>query len=412
MTAITRADCLAADRADALAAFRRRFRLPRGVTYLDGNSLGALPAATAPRVRAVIETEWGRDLIRSWNRHGWVTLPGRLGDKIARLIGAAPGEVVVTDSVSVNLFKLLAAALGLRPGRRVILSDRSNFPTDLYIAQGLARLLDDRAEMRVVEEAEIAASMGTDTAVVMLTQVDYRSGRLHDLTGLTRRARAAGALILWDLAHSAGALPLDLNKADVDLAVGCGYKYLNGGPGAPAFLFVARRHQALLAPALTGWFGHAEPFAFDSKYRPAPGIARLLCGTPPVLGMAALEVGVDLSLEADLASVRAKSIALTERFIALVEQWCPGHFDLVSPRDPDQRGSQVSLAHPAGYAIVQALIARGIIPDFRAPDILRFGFAPLYTRHIDVWNAVRHLRAVMDGNEWDRPEHHRRQMVT
>jgi len=412
MTAITRADCLAADRTDPLAAFRRRFRLPRGVTYLDGNSLGALPAATAPRVRAVIEAEWGRDLIRSWNRHGWVTLPGRLGDKIARLIGAAPGEVVVADSVSVNVFKLLAAALHLRPGRRMILSDRGNFPTDLYVAQGLARLLDGRAALRVVEEGEIAASIDADTAVVMLTQVDYRSGRLHDLPGLTRRAHDAGALILWDLAHSAGVLPLDLNKAGVDLAVGCGYKYLNGGPGAPAFLFVARRHQAMVAPALAGWFGHAEPFAFDSEYRPAPGIARLLCGTPPILSMAALEEGVDLSLEADPVCVRAKSTALTERFIALVDQFCPSRFDLVSPREADRRGSQVSLAHPAGYAIIQALIARGIIPDFRAPDILRFGFAPLYTRHIDVWNAVRHLRAVMDGSEWDRPEHHRRQTVT
>jgi kynureninase len=407
-----RADCERDDRADPLAGFRDRFALPPGVIYLDGNSLGALPRDTQARLSEVVAAQWGRDLITSWNRHGWIDQPLRVGDKIARLIGAEPGEVAVADSTSVNLFKLLSAALALRSGRRTVLSDTGNFPTDLYVAQGLLGLCGGDVRLRTVDEAALVDAVDADTAVVLATQVNYRTGRLHDLAAVTAAAQRAGALTLWDLSHSVGALPVALNRAGADFAVGCGYKYLNGGPGAPAFLFVARRHQPGLKPPLSGWMGHEAPFAFDLDYRPAEGIARHLCGTPAILSLAALEVGVDLMLEADPALVRAKSMALGARFLALVEARCPGVFALASPRDPAARGSQVSLRHPHGYAIVQALIARDVIADFRAPDILRFGFAPLYLRHVDVWDAVEQLADVMATAAWDKPEFHRRAAVT
>jgi kynureninase len=400
------------DAADPLRGFRDRFALPDGVIYLDGNSLGALPRATAARLAALVDAEWGRDLITSWNKHGWIDLPVRVGDKIARLIGAAPGEVVVADSTSVNLFKLLSAALELVPGRTVVLSDRGNFPTDLYIAQGLVAARGGGLALRVVDETAVIDAIDANTAVVMLTHVNYRSGRRHDLAAVTAAARRAGALMLWDLAHSAGAMPIDLGAVGADLAVGCGYKYLNGGPGAPAFLYIARRHQPRIRPPLSGWMGHEAPFAFDLDYRPAAGIARNLCGTPPILSLAALEVGVDLMLEADLAELRAKSMALGERFAALVEARCPGTFELASPSDPAERGSQICFRHPHGYAIVQALIARGVIGDFRAPDILRFGFAPLYLRYVDVWDAVEQLADVMATQAWDTPEFRTRAAVT
>jgi len=404
--------CQVLDAADPLGCFRDRFDLPPGLVYLDGNSLGALPRATAARLADVVEREWGRDLITSWNRHGWIDLPTRVGDKIARLIGAAPGEVVIADSTSVNLFKLLDAALALAPERPIVLSDTGNFPTDLYIAQGVVGARGDGRALKLVDETALIEAIDAATAVVMATQVNYRSGRLHDLAAVTAAAHRAGALMLWDLSHSVGALPIDLDGVDADLAVGCGYKYLNGGPGAPAFLFVAQRHQERIRPRLSGWMGHAAPFAFDLDYRPAAGIARNLCGTPSVLGLAALEVGVDLMLEADLAQVRAKSMALGERFVALVEARCPGTFALASPRDPSARGSQLCLRHPEGYAIVQALIAHGVIADFRAPDILRFGFAPLYVRHVDVWDAVDRLVEVMRTRAWDAPEFQTRATVT
>ena len=399
------------DDADPLRAFRARFVVPDGVVYLDGNSLGALPRATAARVAQVVEREWGAGLIRSWNDAGWIDLPRRVGDKIARLIGARAGEVIVADSTSVNLFKLLAGALALNPGRRVILTEADNFPTDLYVAEGVASLLG--VELRRVAAADVLGAIDARVAVVSLTHVSYRTGRMHDMTRVTARAREAGALMLWDLAHSAGAMPVDLNAAGVDLAVGCGYKYLNGGPGAPAFLFIAQRHQAAFRSPLSGWLGHAEPFAFAPSYRAAEGIARGLVGTPPILSLAALEVGVDLALEADLTEVRRKSVALAELFITLVEKECSGfELRLVSPRDAAERGSQVSVAHPEGYAIVQALIARGVIGDFRAPDIIRFGFAPLYLRYADVRAAVAHLRDIMATRAWDRPEYRRRATVT
>jgi kynureninase len=395
----------------AAARFRDRFLLPEGIVYLDGNSLGPLPKATPARVAEVIEGEWGRDLVTSWNKHGWIDLPRRVGDKIARLIGAASGEVMVADSTSVNLFKLLGAALALRPERRVLLSERGNFPTDLYVAEGLAALLGQGHALKLVEADEIVAAIDDDVAVVFLTEVDYRTGRLHDMAALTAAARARGAVMLWDLAHSAGALPVDLHAAGADLAVGCGYKYLNGGPGAPAFLYVRQDLQEEIRMPLTGWLGHAAPFAFEPGWRAAPGIGRALVGTPPILSLIALEVGVDLLLEADIEELRRASIALAERFIAGVEARCPA-LRLVSPRDPARRGSQVSFAHPEGYAIVQALIARGVIGDFRAPDILRFGIAPLFIGEAEIDAAIGHLSAVLERREWDRPEYRKRAAVT
>jgi kynureninase len=410
---LTRGACEALDAADPLAAWRRRFALPAGVIYLDGNSLGPLPRATAAIVQDVIRRQWGEDLISSWNRHRWIDLPETLGAKIARLIGARAGEVIVADSTSVNLFKLIAAALRLRPGRRVVVSERSNFPTDLYVAQGLAEWLGERVELRLVATTELEAALDDRTALLLLTHVDYRSGRLHDMARLTRAAHAAGALALWDLAHSAGAVPVDLNAAGADLAVGCGYKYLNGGPGAPAFLFVAEGWQDRASQPITGWLGHAEPFAFRTAYQPAPGIRRFLAGTPPILSLKALEAGVDLLLEVDPAALRRKSMALTHAFIQLVEARCAGFgFEVASPRAAAERGSQVALRHPDGYPIIQALIARCVIGDFRAPDLLRFGLAPLYVRFVDVWDAVEALRQIMAERAWELPEYQERAAVT
>lgn len=411
------ADCWAMDAQDPLAALRERFVLPDAMIYLDGNSLGALPKATEARVRDVIAAQWGKDLIKSWNQHDWIGLPRRVGAKIAALIGARPHEVVVADSTSLNVFKALHAALSLRPGRRVILSDEGNFPTDLYMAQGLAELLDDKHELIVVPPEGIADALNDDVAVLMLTEIDYRTGRKHDMKALTAAAHAAGALTIWDLAHSAGAFPVDLNGSDADFAVGCGYKYLNGGPGAPAFIFIAERWQQAASQPLFGWMGHDAPFAFDLDYRPRQGpgesIDRFLVGTPPILSLAALEAGLDQFAGVDMAEVRRKSIALGDLFIALVEQELAGHgLTLASPRDGNRRGSQVSFRHPEGYPIMQALIARGVVGDFRAPDILRFGFTPLYVRYQDVWEAVQRLRVVMVEQDWQRPEYRRRAAVT
>jgi kynureninase len=412
MPALTRADAVAMDAADPLAAVREEFVLPDGVVYLDGNSLGALPRRTKARVRDVVAAEWGEGLVTSWNEAGWIDLPARVAAAIAGLVGAAPSEVAVADSTSVNVFKLLAGALRRRAGRRVILSERANFPTDLYVAQGLAALLGD-VELRLVGRAELPGALDDRTAVLMLTHVDFRTGEVHDMAGLTRAAHDAGALVLWDLAHSAGALPVDLDGCGADLAVGCGYKYLNGGPGAPAFAFVAAAlHEGFETP-LTGWMGHAAPFAFETAYAPGPGAARLLCGTPPILSLAALECGVETVARAGIGRLRQKSVAMTELFARLVEQDCGAlGFALASPREPERRGSQVSLRHPEAYSIVRALIARGVIGDFRAPDVLRFGFAPAYLRFVDVFDAVSALRDVMAGREWDRPEHRVRARVT
>jgi kynureninase len=409
---LSREGAAALDAEDELAFLRDAFALPEGVVYLDGNSLGARPRAAAVRVRDVVERQWGEGLIRSWNTHGWIDLPARVAAQLAPLVGAAADEVAVADSTSVNLFKLLAGALRLRPGRRVILSEEENFPTDLYVAQGLSSLLEG-VTLRLVPRAGLAQALDESVAVLMLTHVDFRSGALHDMAEWTRAAHRDGALALWDLAHSAGALPVDLAGCEADLAVGCGYKYLNGGPGAPAFAFVARRHHGGFETPLTGWMGHAEPFAFDPRYRPAAGIARLLCGTPPVLSLAALECGVETISRAGVARLRRKSLALTDLFVRLVEQECAGSgLTLASPREAERRGSQIALRHPEGHAIVQALIARDVIADFRVPDILRFGFAPSYLRFADVWDAVAALRAVMELREWERPEHRARAKVT
>ena len=395
---MTRDDITTLDRSDELAAFRDHFVLPDGVIYLDGNSLGALPKATPARVAHAVQQEWGHSLIRSWTDHGWIDLQFRVGEKIGKLIGAAPGTTVVADSTSVNLFKLLAAALDQRPGRTVILTEEGNFPTDLYMAEGLASLLQRGHVLRSVAAVHLPEALDRQVAVLMLTHVNYRSGAMHDMAALTRAAHATGALVLWDLSHSVGAVQLRLEADDVDLAVGCGYKYLNGGPGAPAFLHVAQRLQADLRLPLTGWLGHAEPFAFESSYRPATGIARAVVGTPPILSLAALEVGIDGALQASISAIRQKSLRLAEVFIALMEQ--EPEFRLLTPRNPESRGSQVSFAHAHGYAIIQALIERGVIGDFRAPDVLRFGLAPLYVRFADVWDAVRTLRDVMRCEVW------------
>ena len=417
---ISRDACAARDKADPLAALRDAFELPEGVIYLDGNSLGPLPRATRARVLQAIEHEWGQGLITSWNDAGWIDLPGRIGGKIARLVGAQADEVIAVDSTSVNLFKLLAGALALRPQRRVIVSETGNFPTDLYIAQGLASLQGAGHELRLVERERIADAIDEHTAVVMLTQVDYRSGSCLDMAAVTALAHRAGALMLWDLAHSAGALAVDLNGTGVDLAVGCGYKYLNGGPGAPAFAFVARALQENFDQPLSGWLGHASPFAFETGYRPAPGIARLQCGTAPVLSMTALESGVDTLLLAEAAgglpALRRKSLQLGDLFIERVAARCADHpLRLITPRAHEQRGSQVSYAigdPQMGYAVIQALIARGVIGDFRAPDILRFGLAPAYLRATDVWDAVEHLGQVLDTGQWREARFMSRKAVT
>jgi kynureninase len=423
----TREACLAADAADPLAEHRDAFVLRDGLIYLDGNSLGALPRATPARVREVVETEWGHDLIGSWDAAGWIDAPRRVGSKIARLVGAADDEVICADSTSVNLFKVLSAALRLQraadPGRDVILSERGNFPTDLYIAQTIAENSGGRYRLLTVPAGEIAARLDPRTAVLLLTHVNYRSGRMHDLLTLTQAAHGAGALAVWDLAHSAGAVPVDLNAAGADFAVGCGYKYLNGGPGAPAFVFAARRHLEAMAgdrfaQPLAGWLGHRAPFEFAPQYEPAAGIDRFGAGTPSILALAALDCGVDTVLAAGVTRLREKSVQLTQLFIELVDSRCDGlGLTLLSPRDPAQRGSQVCYAHQHAWPVMQALIARGVVGDVRASDagepaILRFGFAPLYLRFADVWDAVEALRDVLLTRAWDQPQFARAKAVT
>ena len=426
MNPISLDDCRALDAKDPLHELSHQFQLPPGVIYLDGNSLGALPRTSAARVAEVVTQEWGQGLIRSWNSAGWFEAPRRIGDKIARLVGAGPSELVATDSTSTNLFKVLSAALNMvrqdAPQRKTVISERSNFPTDLYIAEALCR--ERGCRLQLVEPDEIAGSLNPDVAVLMLTHVNYRTGAMHDMAQVTAAAHAAGILTVWDLAHSAGAVPVDLTRAQADFAVGCGYKYLNGGPGAPAFVWVAPRHADRFWQPLAGWWGHAAPFDFTPDYRPAPGIGRYLCGTQPMISMAALECGVDTLLAAEpmggMSALRAKSLALTDLFIDLVEARCAGHdLTLVTPRNPAQRGSQVCLARSTGaYAIIQALIARGVIGDFRAgdghthPDILRFGFTPLYLGFEEVWQAVEHLRQVLENAEWQQPEFNQKHAVT
>ena len=410
---VTRNVLAALDASDPLAGFRDQFYLPEGVLYFDGNSLGAVPKSVEARLHGAITQEWGNGLVRSWNSAGWYDMPRRVGDKIARLIGANPGEVVVADSTSINVFKVLAAAVKLNPGKRLIISEPDNFPTDLYMAQGLIRLLGSDHELKLVKAADVMESITDDTAIVMLTHVNYRTGAMHDMNAITAHAHAKGALVIWDLCHSAGALPVNLTAANADFAIGCGYKYLNGGPGAPAFVYVAKRHQAHFSQPLSGWMGHAQPFAFDWQYQPADGVARYLCGTQPVLSMTALECGIDLMLEADLNAIRQKSLQMGDLFIQLVEARC-GDFglELVTPREGSQRGSQVSYSHPQGFPIMQALIAAGVIGDYREPNILRFGFTPLYVGYTDIWDTVDILANILHNRTWEQAEFQQRGNVT
>jgi len=407
---ITEQDCLARDAADPLAAQRALFALPEGVIYLDGNSLGARPRAALDRARAIITAEWGDGLIRSWNTAGWYDLPIRLGTLLAPLIGAAPDEVAVTDSTSVNLFKVLAAALHMQqaqPQRRLIVTERDNFPSDIYMAEGLLGWLARGYELRLLDAwsdlpALLAGPAGEQVAVVMLTHVNYRTGRMLDMKTTTDQIHAAGALAIWDLAHSAGAVEVDLNGAHADFAVGCTYKYLNGGPGAPAFIWVPARHHAQFSQPLTGWWTHRQPFAMQPAYAPAAGIRRALCGTQPVLSLALVECGLAIFSEVSMAAVRAKSLALSSLFIDLLAQHCASHpLVLITPRAQAQRGSQVTVMHPHGYAVMQALIARGVIGDYREPDGMRFGFTPLYTSYQDVWQAVLVLKDILDHQAYD-----------
>ena len=399
--------CLAMDARDPLAPLRDAFDLPDGVIYLDGNSLGARPRAALARAQEVVAREWGRDLIRSWNSAGWFEMPKRLGDRLAPIIGARGGEVVVTDTTSLNLFKALAAALAIQqqraPERKVIVTERANFPTDIYMADGMARWLDHGYAIRLVDSPEeLDAAVDADCAVLMLTHVNYRSGSQHDMAAMSALAHARGALALWDLAHSAGAVPLDLNRDGADFAVGCTYKYLNGGPGAPAFIWVPEKHQAAFSHPLTGWWSHAKPFAMSHGFAAADGIGRALCGTQPVVSLALVECGLEVFEQTDMAAIRAKSLALTDLFIALVEERCARHpLQLVTPREHARRGSQVSFTHPHGYAVMAALIERGVIGDYREPHIMRFGFTPLYTSFAEVWDAVAILKQILDDDAYD-----------
>jgi kynureninase len=401
----TRQDCLALDAQDPLAPLRAQFDLPEGVIYLDGNSLGARPKAALARAQQVIAQEWGRDLIRSWNSAGWFDMPKRLGDRLAPLIGARAGEVVVTDTTSLNLFKALASALHMQKdsARRIIVTERANFPTDIYMAQGLASWLDRGYALRLVDSPEeLAGAIDADCAVVMLTHVNYRTGYQHDMAAVSAQAHAHGALALWDLAHSAGAVPVDLHAAGADLAVGCTYKYLNGGPGAPAFIWVPKHHQAAFRQPLSGWWGHAAPFEMSPEFAPVDGIGRALCGTQPIVSLALVECGLEIFEQSSISAIRAKSLALTDLFIDLVEARCADHpLGLVTPREQARRGSQVSFTHPHGYAVMAALIARGVIGDYREPAIMRFGFTPLYTSFADVWDAVEILREILDDQAYD-----------
>ena len=426
MTTQTLSDCQALDQQDPLRSLRDLFQLPEGVIYLDGNSLGVLPKATPARVAQAVAQEWGNDLIKSWNTAGWFQMPLKVGNKIARLIGAKDNEVVAADSTSINLFKVLSAALSIakadHPEKNIILSERTNFPTDLYIAEALCK--DRGYQLKLVEAEELLTALQTDVAVLMLTHVNYRTGAMLNMKDMTAVAHAVGALAIWDLAHSAGAVPLDLNGASTDFAVGCGYKYLNGGPGAPAFVWVNPKHTDRFWQPLTGWWGHAAPFEFTPDYQPAAGITRYQCGTQPILSLTALDSGLDAFLEAEklggITALRHKSLALTSLFMQLVKTQLAGHgFGIATPEQEELRGSQVSLTRTEGaYAIVQALIARGVIGDFRAgdgkqhPDILRFGLTPLYLGYADVWHAVRHLKEVMDSQEWQQARFSQKQAVT
>ncbi len=413
MMQTSRQVCLELDAADPLAHKRAAFVLPEGKIYLDGNSLGCLPAHAAARIGKAVSEEWGQSLVTSWNRHGWIDLARKSGDRIARLVGAQPGSVLVGDTISVNLFKLMSAALELRPGRKTIVSDTGNFPSDLYIAEGVIRQIDKGHVLKLAAPEEVLSAIDDETALVSITHVDYRTARTHDISAIVEKAHARGALVLVDLSHTSGALPFDLAGLNVDFAVGCTYKYLNGGPGAPGFLYVRPDLQEKIQSPLSGWLGHAAPFAFEQGYRPAPGIMRLQCGTPPVLSLIALDAGLDVFDGVDMNAVKQKAHALCGQFIAHVESF-GGEFGLklAGPRAMTERGSHVSFHAPEGCAIMQALISRGVIGDFRAPDMIRFGFAPLYTSFAEVFDAAQILRDILETKSWNRPEFLAQKAVT
>jgi kynureninase len=409
----SRHDCIEMDLRDPLRSRRDRFLVPDGLIYLDGNSLGLMPRSAPARIARTAEVEWGRDLITSWNRHGWFQMPQVMGNKIARLIGAAPDSVIVADTISINVFKALSAAVAMKRDRKIILSDTGNFPSDLYVAQGISQFLADGHELRLVEPDQLASSITGDVALVMATEIDYRTARRHDMAAVTAAAHAKGALTLWDLAHSAGAVPVDLTAGNADFAVGCTYKYLNGGPGAPAFVYVHPRLQNDVLPALVGWWGHAAPFDFSTEFTPGAGMVRQQCGTQSVLAMAALDEALDAWADVDMAMFAAKSRGLCDLFITLVQRHCGDHgLILAGPRAMEQRGSHVSLQCPEGYAVMQALIARRVIGDFRAPNLIRFGFSALYNTYTEVFDAVQTLREVLAHKHWDRDEYRTRRAVT
>lgn len=414
MTAPSLASVRALDAADPLAAFKAQFEMPESTIYLDGNSLGPMTKSVPEEMARAVREEWGQGLISSWNAAGWWELPLTLGRKLGPILGAADGQVVVSDSTSVNIYKTLQAGLAMRPGRPVIVTEGGGFPTDLYITEGAMQGRPDLSRRLLGENgADLDAVLDDDVAVVLLSHVDYRTGELFDMAGITARVQAAGAIMIWDLCHSAGIVPVALDACNVDLAIGCTYKYLNGGPGSQSWIYAAERHHGNIRQPLSGWWGHAAPFAFEQSYRPEPGIKAFLCGSQAILSMRALSASLDVMDGVDLNQVRTKSMQLTDLFITLVEQKCAEYgFGLFSPRDAARRGSQVALTHEDGYAIVQALIARGVVGDFRMPNILRFGFAPLYISHEDVWNAVAILKDIMDGGAWRAPEFAVRAAVT
>jgi len=411
MTKLNRQYFEALDNNDELAPMREKFCLEKGLIYLDGNSLGVLPKATASHISQVITQQWGEGLIRSWNTHQWMEKPTKLGDKVAHLIGSKKAQVLVCDTTSVNIFKLAAAAVKMRPGRSKLITEIGNFATDLYLLQGLAKLLGNQVEVIALPREQVLSAIDEDTALVLLTHVHFKTGAMWDMASVTQMTQKKGALVMWDLSHSVGAMPINLDEINVDLAVGCTYKYLNGGPGSPAFLYVAAQHQDLFEQPLTGWLGHEKPFDFEDDYQGAAGIQQAMCGTPPVLANAALEVALNLMLSVDMHLVRVKSQLMGNLFIQLIQQRCP-QFEVESPTDDEQRGSHVSLAHTQGYAIMQALIARNIIGDFRAPKTLRFGFTPLYLRYVDLWDTVEALEDIMLQESWNQPEFLHRQAVT
>jgi|TARA_R110002096_G_scaffold428927_1_gene641215 kynureninase len=402
---LTREDFVALDNDDVLAPFADEFHIPDGMIYFDGNSLGAMPKAAKARALEVIEKEWGTDLIKSWNKAGWFNLVEKLGDKTATLIGADKGEVIYADATGLNVYKLVAAALEMRPDRKVIVMEGSNFPTDNYMVQGLIKQLGRGHEIRFAEDGDILDAIDDDVACVCLTHVHYKTGHLHDMAAITKKTHDVGALVVWDLCHSAGALPVDLNGCNVDFALGCTYKYLNGGPGSQSFMFVAKRHQGIALQPLTGWWGHDAPFGFERDYRPRKDIRQFSTGTEPIVSLAMSEVGLDIFMRADMNEIRKKSLKLCDLFIQLIEERLGDYdFEIVTPKEHARRGSQVSFSSENGFPIMQALIAAGVIGDFRAPDIMRFGFTPLYVSYVNVWDAVDRLVHIMEDGGWDKPE--------